>query len=313
VNGLLLLLLVRTLVVAQSDQKTESPVIASQANVDCVALSSSTNAVVLRLFTNAAQDAQHLFNTLELEAFGETLLKSPPASVGALADSSVNTSDLSCHNLLINGHGPVLAATNSMRLIEQASGPEWRYLVLDATPAYRDQVELFRRGILFVEPDLFVIYDRVVAKAPSNFKLVLHPPAETAVDSVWGDLRLESAKAGFRIHSPAAQNQSRNWSRVESAADKILSNTLTVEMGPTNKLAELELLTVMVPHRAGANRELAFRLLKGDNAIGARIHRDGYPTLIAFKQDLSISKASLTGFAFAEPAGVSVFQSKKKR
>jgi hypothetical protein len=56
------------------------------------------------------------------------------------------------------------------------------------------------------------------------------------------------------IHSPSSQINSATgveWSRHRT---KILSNDLLVEMGSTNTLAELGLLTVLVPHQRVPNR-----------------------------------------------------------
>jgi len=42
-----------------------------------------------------------------------------------------------------------------------------------------------------------------------------------------------------------------------------------------------------------------------------RIHREGWPTLVAFKLDPAAQGASLTGFGFKGPVGVDVFKPKR--
>ena len=42
-----------------------------------VVVSGMTNALRLRLYTDASPDAAHLFNTFDVEAFGQTWLQSP--------------------------------------------------------------------------------------------------------------------------------------------------------------------------------------------------------------------------------------------
>ena len=90
-------------------------------------------------------------------------------------------------------------------------------------------------------------------------------------------------------------------------------NTATFQLGPTNQLAVLDLLTVYAVHRSGEKKDFAFRLLETTSAVGARIHRDGLPTLVAFKTDPSATNASLTGFGFSGPVGVNVFTPKLKK
>ena len=85
-----------------------------------------------------------------------------------------------------------------------------------------------------------------------------------------------------------------------------------MQLGPTTPRAELDLLTVFVVYRAGAKRDYAFKLLESNSAVGARIHRDGLPTLVAFKISPDGGTASLTGFGFSGPVGVDVFKPKPK-
>ncbi len=281
-------------------------------HINGVVLPSATNVVRFRLYTNAAPDALRLFNTFEIEAFGQTLLSSPQGDKLRrwLARSVTNDSP---HDLLVNGDGPDLSPTNSMSVIEQAVGPDWSFVSLDVSNAYRRQLKEYKRSVLFVEPDMFILHDHLVAREPARFQMLLHPPAETRVDPVWGDLRLELPQAGFTVHAPATRSRPRNWERVESKLDNLLPATATVRLGPTNTLAELDLLTVFVVHARGQRQELAFKLLESTSAVGARIHRQGLPTLVAFRTGTVAGKASLTGFEFNGPVGVDVYKPKRAR
>lgn len=274
-----------------------------------VVIPSATNVIRFGICTNAAPDAPHLVNTFEIEAYGEPLLQSPRAT---RPPQWLEASNACLHNVLVNGAGPRLAPTNSMSVIEEASGPEWTYVALDASAAYGDRVKVFRRGLLFVEPDLFVLHDHLVGKEPLTFQMFLHPPAATGLDPVWHDLRLDLAKAGFRIHAPAARHTLRSWERIESSVDGLLPGTMTLRLGPTNKLTELNVVTVFAVYRTGATNDYAFKLLESNTAIGARIHRQGLPTLVAFRIDPAAESASLTGFGFRGPVGVDVFKPKRR-
>src|ERR1041384_3067205 len=156
-------------------QHSESSSAAAKSWNETVVLPDSTNAIQFRLYTNASPDAAHLFNTFEIAAYGEMLLPSP-GSDGLKRWTATSSTNASLHNILVNGAGPQLARTNGMTVIERASGPDWRYVALNAGLAYRDRLEQFRRGILFVEPDLFVLYDHMVAKDPVRFQMFLHVP-----------------------------------------------------------------------------------------------------------------------------------------
>jgi hypothetical protein len=199
-----------------------------------------------------------------------------------------------------------------MTMIEQTAGRQWCYLALDATAAYRDRLQQYTRAVLFVEPDLFVIHDHLVAREPVRFQMLLHPPAATILDTNWGDLRLDLPKAGFRIHAPGRGGWLRSWKRIESAADAILPGTVTMELGPTNQVATLDVLTVFAVYPGGDNADYAFKLLESNTAVGARIHRQGLPTVVAFRTDPGADRASLAGLEFSGPVGVGVFKPKPK-
>lgn len=278
---------------------------------DGLAIPGGTHGVQLRFYTNAAPHAAHLFNTFGLEAFGEVLIRSPARRpFGPLDPASPWPSSL--HQILIQGAGPDLAAQNSMRLVEQAAGPEWRYWAWDLSAAYAGRVRELRRAVVYVEPDLFVIYDRLLATKPVSFDLLLHPPAATVIDPDWGDLRLELPKAGARIHAPAPKGFLRPWKRIESPADALVPGTITVRVGPTNAVSELDLLTVCVVYPVGGEQGFAFKFLESPTALGARIHRQGLPTVVAFRTDPAVPSASLTGFGFNGPVGVAVFKPKPR-
>src|SRR5262245_11892076 len=74
------------------------------AACEFVAVPSATNTFQFRLYTNASPDAQHLFNTFDVEAYGEELVRSPATS----------PFDASLHNTLVNGNGPELVASNGL-------------------------------------------------------------------------------------------------------------------------------------------------------------------------------------------------------
>lgn len=290
----------------------DGPAAVADAN-DSVVVSGPTNAFRFRLYTNASPDAAHIFNTFDVEAFGQSWLQSPGKDRAKywLTESQTN---VWLHNILVDGKGPQLSPTNGMCLIEQSSGREWCYLAMDVSAAYRGTLELYRRGILYIEPDLFVIHDHLVAKKPVSFQMVLHPPSATVVDSVWRDLRLELPNTGgMQINAPSRRHQLRAWEKIESATDAILPGTVTMRLGPTAALDTLDILTVFAIYRPGEKKDYAFKFLESDTAVGARIHRAGLPTLVAFKIDSKAgTTASLIGFAFSGPVGVDVYRPKVK-
>jgi len=259
----------------------------------------STNSVKLRLYTDGAPASAHLLNMFDLEAGGETLIQAPAAAVAR-------------QGWLIDGRGPTLSQSNGLEIIERASGREWQYLRLDGTRAYADRLAEFKRGLLFVAPDLFVIHDHFISRKPVRLQACLHVPPGTIIDPVWKDLRYNSSNAWFRVCAPGKKNELRAFTRLEPLPGSLQDDTV-MELAPPNKsVTELDVLTVLVVGKTGEKRDYAFKLLESINAVGARIHRDGLPTLVAFRLNPSSTNSTLTGFPFDGPVGVDVFRPVKR-
>jgi len=246
-------------------------------------------------------------------AHGESLLHAPPENAQPLGPSDATiSSDNLFNGVLIQGRGPLVSSASPHRLdkLNEARGPGWEFASFDITNGYADRVDRFVRSILFVEPDLFVLYDHIVASAPIRFQMNLALPAEVSLDPTWGDIRFESPLHSIRIHTPGAKGASRSWKSAEVSEAPQLNNAAHFRLEPTTPAARYDVITVFTYSPAQPKRDYAFKRLEGASAVGVRIHRDGLPTLVAFKTNASSEPASLTGFAFSGPVGVDVFRPK---
>ncbi len=283
----------------------------SDPDAGFVAIPTVPGPVQFRLYTSASKDSPRLFNTFDIEAGGVSLIQTmDPAALksGFYAEGPHDA----MHNILIDGRGPTLAPSHGMKLIGRATGPGWEYVSLDASAAYRGLVEQLTRSILFVEPDLFILHDQFVASSPVGFAMVLHAPEGTRVDADWGDLRLETTLNNLRINTPGTKKSFRAWKKVESEIDHLFPGTVTMRLEAPAKLTRVGVTTVFAVSPASQKRDYAFKLLESTSSVGARIHRDGLPTLVAFRTIPEGQPASLTGFHFDGPVGIDVFRPKQK-
>jgi hypothetical protein len=293
-------------------QSPEAAPLTPDRNRDCLVFPGGSSPLQLRLYTNAAPTAEHVFNTFALDGWGESLLASPTGA--AMAPwREAGRSMVSPHNVLLDDAGPELGETNCLRLIERAAGRDWQYVGLDLTDAYRGRADRYRRGLLFVEPDLIVLHDHIVAPKPIRFQFLLNPPAVTVVDPVWGDLRLALPGAALRVNAPASKRSPRPWQRLGIVPNPGMPGTVAMRLAPTNRLAQVDLIVVLAVTPAGTNADYAFKLLESDTAVGTRILRHGLPTLVAFRTDSTATTATLAGFPFQGPVGVDVFRPRQRK
>src|SRR5262245_20788536 len=92
--------------------QAQPPASAAAPPRDFITMPGGSNALQLRHYTYASPEARGLYNTLEVEAYGEHLLESPGGERVQhwLAASATNTA---LHQVLIDHRGPVLMDTNA--------------------------------------------------------------------------------------------------------------------------------------------------------------------------------------------------------
>ena len=209
--------------------------------------------------------------------------------------------------VLIDDHGPLSAAKPTPR--DQAQGPGWRFARFDVTEAFSDRVRRFERSYLYLEPDLFVVWDHVEGVLPVSYEFRLQLPAAAEVDPVWGDVRLKLPAASLQVHAPGEKKRLRTWKRPSSSGLLGAAEGFeTFSLASPGRLQRFDVVTVFCATPATVPREYAFRLLESSSAVGVRVHRDGLPALIAFRTADGSSPASLTSFEFQGPVGVDVFK-----
>ncbi len=114
----------------------------------------------------------------------------------------------SVNNITVGGRGqlPHSAAARG-RIIDFRTTPHIDAVVGEAGEAYRTQgtidpddllLDRFTRTVLFVKPDLIVIYDQLAARQPSSFEYRLHATEQFGADDP-ADIRLRVDEVGCRI------------------------------------------------------------------------------------------------------------------
>ncbi len=242
-------------------------------------------------------------NSIQLNAYGETLL--PACTYRDLHGSKFHTGwvheTVSQNSVLVDGKGQIrYSPAPHGRIVDSRLGADWDYVVGDATDAYGGRLVRYRRHVLFAKPDVVVLYDDLSAKEPSTFQFMLH--GNRAFEVGDGVLRIELPKAGadIRYLSPLPL-AFRQWDGYEPKPTREFPNMWHVEAGTTEKRAEIGMLTVIVPYRAGRREGWTATRLETDSAVGLRLERAGKTTRLAFRKEGARAAASLDGATFEGP------------
>jgi len=140
-------------------------------------------------------------NAFLLYAFGERLLirSGYRDSYGSTHHKEWMWDTKSVNSILVNGAGQTRHSAAAVgELMAFHTEPGLHYVEGEAAAAYGGRLESFRRGILFLEPDLIVIHDRLRAAEPSTFEWLLHAPVPFVDDGV-GAFVVQNGKAACRI------------------------------------------------------------------------------------------------------------------
>jgi len=86
--------------------------------------------------------------------------------------------------ILVDGEGQAdrdFEATG--RIVDFKNEEKYAYVSGDATPAYKGKLDRFIRHILFIRPDVFIIYDDLKADRPAAFSWLLHSLEQPKIDT----------------------------------------------------------------------------------------------------------------------------------
>ncbi|MCK4298620.1 MAG: heparinase II/III family protein, partial [Planctomycetes bacterium] len=122
-------------------------------------------------------------NAFLLYAFGERLLirTGRRDSHGSEHHREWMWHTKSVNSITVNGEGQGHSSSATGEIVSFHTSDSFDYVAGEAGQAYGDLLKRFTRSILFVKPELVVVYDRLEAPEPSLFDWRLHSPTEMVV------------------------------------------------------------------------------------------------------------------------------------
>jgi hypothetical protein len=248
----------------------------------------------------------------QLNAYGECLL--PAITYRDLHGSKFHY--LWCHStraqnaVLVNGAGQLPHSYRSAgSILDARITPQWDYVRGEATAAYTGMVTRAERAVVFVKPDILVLYDDFAAPQPATFQFMLHGLSAFTLDESAQTLRLDQKNAGLTVKYLAPQPltfvQTDGFTpppKMRGSA-KPFPNQWHVEAALRQKTSTSDTLTVLIPYRAGAFQTWSAVRADTDTASGVRITRDGKTIGVAFRKH-GITAAEWSGKPMVGPVAV---------
>ncbi len=160
---------------------------------------------------------------------------------------------------------------------------------------------------LWVRPNLLVIWDERPPAAGQVFRLRSQTSSTVQWDEPWQHWigRGHPLNWELRLMPP----RTCDWTVPTSPTAPEVPRTWTGQIRE-NASPDGWLLVLLLQNNGG-RPAAAFKYLASATAVGARIHRDGLPTLIAFRRVSASGPANLAGLSFEGPVAVNIFRPRR--
>ena len=211
----------------------------------------------------------------------------------------------SVNSVLVNGEGqsPVHSSRSRGRITQFHTSPAIDYVEGDASGAYGDRIESFRRAVLFLKPDAVVIVDDLAAPEPSSFDLLLHAPEPFEVDGTTVRFRNGDAAGVVRFSSSAGLTitTTDRFDPPPRERIRLVEHHLTARTATPSRSTRF--VTVVRTHRAGEEGPSLGSLERVDGATRLAIPVDGAMARIEIADEAGPDGAVPVSVWIEDPTG----------
>ncbi|MFH1717776.1 MAG: DUF4962 domain-containing protein [Planctomycetota bacterium] len=216
-------------------------------------------------------------NSFLLWAYGKRLLIRSGYRDSYGSDHHVNWmwSTRSVNNITVNGSGQGKRTAKAQgEIIAFKTTPQIDVVIGEAGGAYETPLERFTRAIIFVKPDVVIVYDRLEAKEPSTCEYWLHAVNEINVEGQH-NIRVKNddvvCDIDFLTPSDLTFEQTDQYDPNPRPRIKLREWHLTAKTG--EKRQKTEFVAVYRPHRAqdGIRKQATLRSIDGGYTLNVEL------------------------------------------
>ena len=230
-------------------------------------------------------------NSFTLEAYGEPLAISSGYRPWYGSPHHMGwTKTTQAHNsILVNGQGQkVQSLAAKGKILRYLNGESFSYTAGDAREAYGPPLlDRFVRHVVYVRPDLFVLFDDLGAPAKSTFSWLFH---------AYHPMHVDPAGHGFYLKAPKARLDVHLWSSEELVYNQTNEFAVPLDL-PMDKpeqwhltattaepATEAYFLAVLRPLTAEQQNTVEVQPVTTPSGVGLRMHDSGWNAVVLFRQ-----------------------------
>ena len=240
-------------------------------------------------------------NSFVLWAYGKRLMvrSGHYDSYGSTHHSNWVWSTRSVNNITVNGRGQRKRTANARgEIVGFKTTPSMDIVVGEAGQAYEDDIlDRFTRSIIFVKPELVVVYDRLEAKEPSTFEYWLHAINKIDVKNQHS-IRVQNddvvCDIDFLTPSRLTFKQTNEYDPKPRARIKLREWHLTATTSEKKK--RMEFVTIYVPRRAKERvlKEAWLEKIEGGYALKVKLRNKEFAAVLPTDDRVTLKAHGLT-------------------
>jgi hypothetical protein len=230
-------------------------------------------------------------NTFTLEAYGVPLAISSGYRpwYGSVHHAQYTKTTQAHNGLLVNGQGQTpqsLAAKGE--IISFIQGQSFDYTAGNAVTAYaKSLLDRFVRHAVYLRPDLYVVFDDIVAPKDSNYTWLLHTYHQMEIDEAGHRISFDTGKAQLdtRLWSSSAL-QYKQTDQFAVPLDEPMNKPVQWHLQATtvDRAKETYFLAVLAPSLSGVKRELNSELIAAGAGEGVRLQEGQMSATVLFRR-----------------------------
>ncbi|MBD3291355.1 MAG: DUF4962 domain-containing protein, partial [Armatimonadia bacterium] len=205
------------------------------------------------------------------------------------------------HNtILVDGQGQPKSIESKGRFTAFFDSADYCLFTGDAAQAYPEMLEQFDRTVLFIRPDVWIVYDELGAGEPSEFSWLLNTfePAEIDEDRQTMVVRQSDQRLRVQHLQPAGLTYSQNNERPYPMLTKRFCRYTeafpqTYHIRATTPEAGAErIIAVMDAYAEGAGPAVEVTRIEAEGATALRLQRDGLTETVLLRDESAAMSAA---------------------
>lgn len=214
----------------------------------------------------------------------------------------------SVNSILVNGQGqkPLRSQEAKGKIVSFHSSKAYDYVAGEASKAYPGVLKRFTRSILFIKPEVIIMFDQLEALEPSTFQLLLHSPEEMKINSQH-DITLENGAAECKVAilTPDDLEITQTDKFDPPPRPRVKLKQWHLQAGSTEKQEQCQFVTVMRPYRKGEAVPTGVEIKKLSAGYACRIELADGEAIVLLR---TVAGQSLAGYEAETDGDVAVIR-----